>query len=138
MKKIYKARQGATFDDSEAQIIGETITKLKVITPENIVNEAKAKSSPIHKFFEWDNSKAAEQYRLQQARDLTNHIIITIETNNEQIETKAFHSVSENGKRFYVTSVEAISNDDYRLQLLKQMIKTMEGLLEQMKLFKSL
>ena len=138
MKKIYKARQGAMFDDSEAQIIGETITKLKVITPENIVNEAKAKSSPIHKFFEWDNSKAAEQYRLQQARDLTNHIIITIETNNEQIETKAFHSVSENGKRFYVTSVEAISNDDYRLQLLKQMIKTMEGLLEQMKLFKSL
>jgi len=53
------------------------------ITPEILVNEAKKRKSPLHAIFEWDDTKAAENYRLQQARILLNNIQVTIITDNE-------------------------------------------------------
>ncbi len=37
-------------------------------TAQDIVDHAKAKRSPIHKMFEWDDKKAGNQWRCQQAR----------------------------------------------------------------------
>jgi hypothetical protein len=39
----------------------------KVIKPEVVLKEARAKDAPLHKYFEWDDKKAAEEYRLIQA-----------------------------------------------------------------------
>lgn len=38
-----------------------------VLTCEAVVREARAKSSPLHDYFTWDNSRAAERYRLIEA-----------------------------------------------------------------------
>jgi hypothetical protein len=38
------------------------------ITPEALVDDARADDSPLHELFEWDNSVAAEKFRLHQAR----------------------------------------------------------------------
>jgi len=48
------------------------------ITPEILVKEAKKRNCPLHKIFEWNDTKAAENYRLQQARILLNNIQVTI------------------------------------------------------------
>jgi len=66
------------------------------ITPEILVNEAKKRKSPLHAIFEWDDTKAAENYRLQQARILLNNIQVTIITDNE----------SKNISVYEVTSVK--------------------------------
>lgn len=56
-----------------------------IITPQAVVDFAKPKSSPLHKYFQWDDTIAAARYREWQARELiakvevkvsgTNHII---------------------------------------------------------------
>ena len=38
-----------------------------VLTCEAVVREARAKSSPLHGYFTWDDSRAAERYRLIEA-----------------------------------------------------------------------
>lgn len=42
----------------------------KVLTAEAVVGEARPISSPLHDYFEWDDSIAAQEYRLWQAREL--------------------------------------------------------------------
>lgn len=37
------------------------------LTPKGVLESARKKSSPLHKYFEWEDSKAAEKYRLEQA-----------------------------------------------------------------------
>jgi hypothetical protein len=53
------------------------------ITPELLVKEAKRSKSPLHPIFEWDDTKAAYNYRLQQARVLLNNIQITVISDGE-------------------------------------------------------
>lgn len=49
--------------------IGETAT------PAQIVEKAKDSKTELHKCFEWDNEKAAEKYRLEQARMVTHQLV---------------------------------------------------------------
>lgn len=41
-----------------------------VVTPAGVLDAARTKTSPLHDFFEWDDSKAAEKYRLSQAMEM--------------------------------------------------------------------
>jgi hypothetical protein len=44
------------------------IYKEKGLSAEMLVKEAEKKSSPLHSLFQWDEKRAAHQWRLQQAR----------------------------------------------------------------------
>ena len=55
---------------TEIQKIGENAT------PQEIVDRARDKDSELHKCFEWDDSIAAEKYRLVQARYVVHHLVI--------------------------------------------------------------
>lgn len=79
------------------------------ITPEILVKEAKKRNSPLHKIFEWNDTKAAENYRLQQARILLNNIQVTIVTDNESKNISVYEvtSVKEGYK-----SIDTFSPDD--------------------------
>lgn len=63
------------------------------LTADSVVTEAKDKSNPLHKCFEWNNTKAGHQYRLEQARGLIRCIVIKKEINNEQKEVRAFVNI---------------------------------------------
>lgn len=54
---------------NELREIGEEFT------PEEIVEAAEDETKELHKCFEWDNTKAANKYRLYQARILTSQIV---------------------------------------------------------------
>ena len=69
---IFKADAQKVCD--ELREIGEEFT------PEEIVEAAKDNTKELHKCFEWDNDKAANSYRLYQARILTSQIIFKRET----------------------------------------------------------
>jgi len=95
--RTFKARKGSRITDKQAQIYGECLEKIAekkgVITPPDVVEEAKSETSPLHDHFEWDNEAAAEKYRLHQARNLINSIIVVVETPEERIEERAFFNV---------------------------------------------
>ncbi len=142
MKKKFKARNGATFSVKDAQRIGEELELIKsreVLNPENVVKRAKDKKSILNKYFEWDNTEAAEKWRLQQARDIVNHVVEVIVIRGEQIEERAFFNViAKNDDRIYVSFAEAVKIPSYRKQLLNEMQTKLENLLRLTKLFSSM
>lgn len=141
MGEKYKARKGAKFNNKEAQVIGKTINNLRDkkghITSKNVLDNARDKDSPLHKYFEWSNSKAGREFRLQQARDLVNHVVEIVIVQGEEIEQKSFFSVTvKNEGKVYVTLQDAIENESYRKQLLNNAIATLENLTITMKMFR--
>ena len=48
-----------------------------MLTPDLVVKEAKRKSHPLHKCFEWNDGKAAKAYRLSQAGKLIRCVVIS-------------------------------------------------------------
>ena len=141
-KTKYKARSGARFNNKEAQIIGETIEDLRnsegQVTPEDLLKDAKKKTSPLNKYFEWSNSEAAHMFRLSQARQLVNHIVEIVIIEGESIKQRSFLSVKTEGKEtVYVTLQDAIEDESYRKQLLNKAINILENLTITMKLFRA-
>ena len=141
VKKLYKARIGAKFKNKEAQVIGETIDKLRDkeghVTPEEILNYAKSKKSPINKYFNWNDSEAGYQYRLSQARDLVSHIVEMVVIEGEKTEQRSFPNVSVPEKGYvYVTLNDAVSKPDYRRQLLDRALSTLKNLQETLTMFR--
>ena len=63
-----------------AQIAGEELERIESrdgeITPRAVVEEARPEGSKLHNVFEWDDEKAAEQYRLTQASHFIRCIVV--------------------------------------------------------------
>ncbi len=141
MVKKYKARSGAKFSDKQAQVIGKALNSLRDkeghISSEEIVKSASNKKSPLYEFFTWDNTKAAAEFRLHQARSLVNHIVEVVVVSGKEVTQRSFFSVTAEDKgKVYVTLKDAIETEDYRKQLLSNIITTLENLTITMKLFK--
>ena len=123
MKRIYKCSKGASFGEEKAQVYGQELYRLTRrkkgrLKPVDIVDDAKSEASPLHGYFEWNNIFAGQNWRLQQARQLVNHIEIEIvrPDTNETQSIKAFYSYIEeipnDGKeQFYVTA-ETVARDE--------------------------
>lgn len=58
-----------------------------VLTPDAVVEDARDESSPLHDQFEWDDSEAAKQWRLEQARALIRSVRVEIQTETKTIST---------------------------------------------------
>jgi hypothetical protein len=57
------------------------------LTPEQVLDAARPDESPLHGFFEWDDSAAAEAYRIEQARELIRRVRIEITYQETTIRT---------------------------------------------------
>lgn len=49
-----------------------------ILYPEKVVEAARDENSPLHGAFEWEDTVAAEKYRLSQARYLIRHVRVEI------------------------------------------------------------
>ncbi len=135
-KKIYRAKRGAQFPSSRAQVYGEAIDNIREkkggqFTPADIIESGKDPHSPLHEYFEWDNEIAGEKYRKHQARHLVNHIVtVYIKSEGEEIEQNAFVNVTINDKEkmqsCYVTLKEALTDKKLRQQVLEKAIREAE------------
>lgn len=95
------------------------------LTPEMVVEFARPKDSPLHKHFEWNNQKAAAEFRLAQAGMLIRRVKVTYEpTEGREIRVRAFHNVrpskddSSRERGSYVTLESALSIPDYKAQII--------------------
>lgn len=116
------------------------------ITPEIILAEAKKKRSPLHGFFCWDDTEAAEEYRRIQASQLIRRIKVTITGGDEKhIRVRAFvnvvepaaeveetedidgHGLNCRPRGIYVTVEQACRVEDYREQMIAQCKRDVES-----------
>ena len=61
----------------------ERIDREKGLTAENVVDESRPETAPLHKAFEWDNDIAGEEWRKHQARQMMGNLLIKIEERPE-------------------------------------------------------
>ena len=93
-----------------AQVVGEFFYSLKKRTPELLVKASCNKRAPTHSLFEWNDSAAAREYRLVQARVIVASLQVEITTLKGHKESvRAYIGSSERGS--YVATLEADSND---------------------------
>lgn len=127
MKMVYKETDRIT-----KQVIEEVlqIEKEKGLTAENLLKEAEDKNSNLHNFFDWNNNKAGEKWRLHQARLLLNEIKVIVNGK----EMYAFESVivntedlsEEEAERCYKPVDEILSNEELRVQVIRTAITHIE------------
>ena len=104
---------------NEIERIRNKYGKLK---PEYVVAESTDAGAVLHDVFEWDDDKAAQQFRTEQARLLIKNIRVEIIHNKVTCNVRAFVNVRESKDvaRDYVPIEKAILDDNMYQDLLKQ------------------
>lgn len=108
-----------------AQAAGEELERIGrkhgIVTPSCVLEESRTRSAVLHELFEWDDSAAAERYRLEQAREIIgNLVVVRLLEEQPQEPVRAFvNLVDTEQKRGYVSIVEALSSQDYTRQMLR-------------------
>lgn len=69
------------------------------LTPPAVVDAARPEESPLHSCFEWDDGRAAEQYRLVQAGTLIRRVRVTVITGDTTNRVREFVHVPGDGYR---------------------------------------
>lgn len=139
MKK-YLWREGAPFHKKDTQRIGEFIDTFSVKTPKNILNRSNNRNSPLYKYIEWDDSKAGYLYRLQQVKNIVNHILIRISSDDRKIPMRAFISVTSDAIKGcqYVTLDTLASNEVLRKQVMDRAYRELESWRDRYEQYKEL
>lgn len=144
---IYQFKQGATYKGIDAQQAGEALEEIRIshkgeLRPEDVVKSAKAKGSPLHGAFTWDDSKAASEFRLQEARQLIRSVVLV---EGKDCDLPAFWNVivattnnqGEPEKRRYYQSAKVIASnlEEYQsaLRIMQTELATAQSSLSKLK-----
>lgn len=60
------------------------------VTADRVVEDARSKSSPLHGLFEWDKSKAAAAYWIQQAREIIGAVRVVVTNNTSTVKAPVY------------------------------------------------
>lgn len=114
-------------DKADAQKIGEALNTLAgsegELTPTMVVEAAKNPRHVLHKHFEWDDTVAANLYRLDQARGVIRSICV--EEGDEV--PPAFISISGRGGTSYRTLRAVQNSADLQSRVLAQAERDLEA-----------
>ncbi len=138
-KALYRAAIGSHLTDKDAEIIGQYLTELandramgvNGLTPEDILDAARPDDSPIHKYFEWDDTEAAHKYRLEQAKYIARSWTITFVpvAMQQPFIGRGMVSIRPNPAkkdRVYIAVTEALESPKYLQQLADEARRRMK------------
>lgn len=104
----------------DAQVAGQEMERIYnrdgILDPAVIVQESKDEHAPLHRCFEWNDTVAANKYRVNQAKEIIRSIVTVSEHTNQ--ETRAFVHVN----REYQPLSVVIRNPEDTATLLRQAI----------------
>ena len=94
-------------------------------TPQELVNYARNNpNSELHKCFEWNDTVAAEKYRVSQARDVIRYLRITVPTeegNLEKTNVRLFVSTNSHDNNYKATEIVFQNKTEYDKLLAEAM-----------------
>jgi hypothetical protein len=98
----YSFRAGSRVAGVKAEVAAAELARLREedgnLTPARVVEVASSPESPLHPAFVWDDSKAAHEYRLWQARSLIRAVVVTYPEETPQ--TVYVHVRTEEGGEY--------------------------------------
>lgn len=95
------------------------------LTAIELLEKARPTSSPVHKFFQWDDSLAAENYRLSQARQLIRIVVIDVDGTEYRKYCSPVY-IEELEEHRYVELEQARRTPDLWSQVLERALKDAE------------
>lgn len=125
----FEFSEGARFQPGahrDANAVGRHLEMLRQkfkgeITPQDVLDDAKNPNSPLHSFFEWSDSEAAQQYRLQQARGLIRAVVAVYTSDDAPAQRqKAYVHIADNQAPHYRETTHALSQKKTRELVLKR------------------
>lgn len=107
-------RSGPCVFKADAQKVADEISSIGLsVKPEEIVEKARDESTELHKCFEWDDTKAAEKYRVYQARQIVCHLIVKEVNNEPQKQEVRFFYKTDSQEGYKPTSYIIRNKDEY-------------------------
>lgn len=102
---------------ADAEKVSKEIESISNATPSSILEFARNEESELHKCFEWDDTVAAEKYRLQQARNIVCNLVYQ-EKKEEPTKLRVFYNQSSTNT--YQPTRVLVRNEDTYKELLMQ------------------
>jgi hypothetical protein len=104
----------------QLQAVHDTRGKL---TPEIVLDEARPLNSPLHDRFEWDDTRAAEAHRINQARNLITsckwvYKEATDKAGPEYV--RAFHAIRGDDREYVYEPAHEVASDPMLAKLVLQ------------------
>jgi hypothetical protein len=136
---VYAWREGGRFP-VPAQKAGEELERIREenggqVTPRKVVEESKPTEAPLHPCFEWNNKRAAELYRDEQARCVVRSVRIIPEPDQagKQDPVLAYVRVKvkdeeEKTQSFYMSTAHVMSDQELRKQAIKECLALLNGI----------
>jgi len=113
-----------------AQAVGERLDAIKKALPSEeklpaaVVADARPKSSPLHGYFTWNDSAAAKEHRLNQARHLIRSVTFVFPEQPERETVKAFYTIDKpDGTARYITLADAMTDEEINASLVAQALR---------------
>jgi hypothetical protein len=139
-KKIYTATTGH-IKSADTQAIGEFLERIKVRTPEKILEEVK--NHPNHVIygyvFDCTDRDAVYQYRLDRVRWIMRHIIYKIDKSESKTNVRLFYNiVNSDGDKEYKTMDEVFSKPEFSNQVIGYALDELNGWCDKYEVYKEL
>jgi hypothetical protein len=112
-----------------AQSAGEELERIErkygVVTPGKLLEESRTAGAVLHGLFQWDDTRAAEEYRLIQAqRIISNIVVVKLLDQAPQEPVRAFVNIlSKERERGYVSIVKVLSDAEQTRYMLETALK---------------
>jgi len=131
MKIKYTKSKNSAVPASEIPVVVKVLRRLEkrdgAITPAAVVKESEPANAPLHKYFTWDNTKAAQAYREVEAQRIVRSVcIMGDDPEAEEGPLRAFVNVhaAEDEESFegrgYISVVRAMQHPDYNSQVVQR------------------
>lgn len=129
---VYKWAHGAHHPKIAAQVVGQRLASIrkknKSLTAMAVVNDARPKDSPLHCCFEWNSLRAADAYRLDQARHLIRSVTVVVaDAKGSDRSVRGFVHVTVNDKPQYVPVGVAMADTGMRNEALADALRELES-----------
>ena len=113
---------------SARPLLEELVQRHGSLTPHTVLQEATPEESPLHHYFEWDDSEAAHRHRLDQARALIQRYRFTVEVEPERfVQIRSYTNVPT-GEGQYVVTKDALGAPATRDLVFKQAMRDVAAL----------
>ena len=116
-----------------ADAVGDELSRLREenggrLTPKDVVEAARRRGSSLHDLFTWDDTEAANKWRLSEARRVIGGLCYVHPENENKEPLIAYVSIrTEPAGRCYIDSRQVMGDQDLRVQALQECRQAIEA-----------
>lgn len=117
----------------DANVVGKALEEIEEengeITARLVVDRATPEESELHSLFTWDNNKAADEWRLHEARRVIAAVAVVYEDEekSENHTIRAFANVGARNKASFIPMAKALSDEESRSVVLQHALAELQA-----------